>query len=155
MIFPCEDVGGYRKFGYVRKGTGEIHCGHDSNTLNNKIVKYICDGVVLYSGLAAGFGSYGSSGWVVIVLHKWKDEEFVCLYGHVDTLVKKDDKVKEGQLLGEVSEYWLKYKNRDCRADHLHWFINKGNKIPKGKWGYRKSLKGFTDPIKFVEERRV
>ena len=143
-MLPVQDKGGYRKFHYKRSD-GLYHIGHDLNCDAGDEVKLLDEGIVLYCGLAEGFGSNGAKGGVVIIQHAG----YVSLYGHVHGTIRKGQIVKKDETIGKVHEY-LSGTND---WTHLHWVNRLGTGIPKTKWGYVefKDLKYYVEPIKFNE----
>jgi len=145
MIYPCIDNGGYRKFGFYLKGAG-YHTGHDFNCPAGTYIRAIENGKVIFNSQSvSGYGGIGMDGGVVWVLHG----DYVAQYGHVKSDLPIGATIREQDIIGIVSDYWVHGNN----IPHLHFCIVKQKTIPDDRWGYVKSLKKYpwTDPIAFIQ----
>ena len=152
MIMPCDDLGGYRKFGYKvdrKSKTPLFHLGHDFKQPAGTRIKAVLDGEIIYSSETSGFGSYGKKGGVILIRHKNKlGHHFVALYGHIirHVDINRDD-IKEGEIIGTL----IKYETNNFRADHLHFGINLMPTVPSFAWGYDEKLKDWVDPVHYLK----
>lgn len=131
-----------------------LHLGEDCNIRTGTPVKAIGRGKVVYSALHAPQkpplteGKEGSNwGNVIIIAHKNPSTKkvFFSLYGHLGKrLLKKGDRVKRGQKIGEVAKGWSR-ENGWWKKSHLHFAIYagpwKGEVLPGA---YRKGAEGRT-----------
>lgn len=128
------------------------HLGEDwnmntgGNTDCGQPVFAVAEGRIVYA-------QYAGEGWgnVVIIEHTSPDGgKIQSLYGHLQTLNKKEGTVKKRELLGTVG-------NADGRyLCHLHFEI----RIPECPFwnlpgnGYGDDNKGWLDPSEFIERHR-
>lgn len=142
---PCEDKGGYRKFGWKTK-SGLLHTGHDYNVPVGANVVARWDGDVIFSDYVSGFGSYEKEGGVIVIRHKYQERTLFAIYGHIVRYKSTGDHVKKGEMIGKV----IKYQTKEWRADHLHHGIwdNPKWRHPR-KWGYVSSLQSYKNPLDY------
>jgi murein DD-endopeptidase MepM/ murein hydrolase activator NlpD len=138
------------------------HLGEDCNTKAGTIVKTIGRGKVVYSALHASKESTKQGGrrnWgnIIIIAHKHPTGKvFFSFYGHLGKrLVKKGDRVEEGQKIGRVAPAWSQ-SNGWWEDAHLHLAIYFGpwrGKVLPGYWkeSDRKILlEDWVAPTKFI-----
>jgi len=106
MIFPLKkynytiptenEPGG---FGFIRKH--DIHTGIDLYCNEYDLVYSISDGVVLDIVKFTGFeeSPWWNDTYAIIIYHK---EIGTVVYGELESLVKKGDEVKEGDIIGKI-----------------------------------------------------
>jgi murein DD-endopeptidase MepM/ murein hydrolase activator NlpD len=149
MLFPIEDLGGYRTFGI--KYPDGIHTGHDFNNIFGNEIKAIDDGVVNLVGMFDGFGSLNprTRGGAIWIMHNG----FYALYGHMNFLVHQGQIVHKGDIIGTVNNF----SNNNINYPHLHLSIwNSEEKYPMNHWGYVEHLEDlsfYIDPILFINNR--
>ncbi len=113
MLKPVEGrtsgvFGGQRIMNGVKKNP---HQGWDIASPKGTDVKAAAEGVVTMSG-----GPYFYSGNMVLIEH---GQNLTTIYAHLDkTLVKKGDKVKKGQVIGQVGT------TGRSTGPHLHWGVS-------------------------------
>ena len=153
MKYPCKDRGGYRNFNFFYKTNNIVyyHLGHDFNCDLGDDVISIKDGKIIFSGQVNGFGGTNKKGGVVIVNHY----NFVALYGHmeINKNYNVNDIIKEGDILGKISDYYTidKNTNKEINVPHLHLGIWLGNDLPPFKWGYDIDRKRWVDPVIYLK----
>lgn len=132
-----------------------LHLGEDCNTKPGASVRAIGRGKVVCSALYApkeppqAEGKEGSSwGNITIIAHKnpVTKEVFFSLYGHLGKrLLKKGDRVKREQKIGEVAKGWSR-ENGWWKKSHLHFAIYigswEGEVLPGA---YRKGVEDRTE----------
>jgi murein DD-endopeptidase MepM/ murein hydrolase activator NlpD len=144
---------GVRSFGFRLNGDPKLqHTGVDILTLRQKYAKVtntVGKGMVIYNQLTNGYGSKGSLGGCVWILHNVNRNPFLVQYGHVDSKLLHGDVIKKGDTIGHVIDYvWVDASGREVPADHLHFSVHLGNEIPSGNWGYRSDLNGWINPTR-------
>jgi hypothetical protein len=132
---PCEDRGGYRKFGWKSK-SGLLHTGHDYNVVagSDAVSRWI--GEVVFSDWVSGFGSYGKEGGVIVIKHEYEGRILYGIYGHIVRM--KSERI--GVIIPYITKNW--------RADHLHHGIWDHPVWQRPKvWGYISSLHFYKNPL--------
>lgn len=163
-IYPVNtDLGRYRKFGYIlRKKNGDrlFHLGHDFDCNLKTPVYAMTDGIVIISrNDVSGFGGYElingkinefNGGMILIQSNFDVNNKIFHIYGHIDNItVTKNSKVRRGDLLGYVSNYYVNSEN----IPHLHFcvYINKNQPLsPYGYLDINKLNKNWVDPLEFI-----
>jgi murein DD-endopeptidase MepM/ murein hydrolase activator NlpD len=138
-MITCKDFGGYRIYG--KKYEGLFHRGHDINNVMGTPVVSMNDCEVVIIGQFNGFGGRnpskkGGAVWV-------KEKNCFRLYGHIQYVVKISDKLKEGDLIGYIDNYFIGQEN----IPHLHLGKFVGEKIPVNNWGYGDNLINWSNPL--------
>ncbi|MBF2612551.1 peptidase M23 [Listeria monocytogenes] len=99
-------------------GIQESHKGLDFAQQIGTEILAADDGIVVFSGYGASGSGFGGYGNVVLIEHK-KNKEWT-LYGHQSMLlVKNNQKVKQGQVIGKVGS------TGQSTGPHLHFEIRK------------------------------
>lgn len=152
VVWPLEGVYGKNfrttsSFGWrthpIQK-TRKHHNGED--LVGQQWVRSMADGTVITARASKSKknnGEPGGFGYFVTVRHQIAGEFYTSLYAHLKKgtfQVKEGDKVKAGQLLGEMGTTGA------STGVHLHWEIWKGK-----THGWTADGKGFADPIAFVQ----
>ena len=164
-MIPCQDYGGYRKFGYIRKD-GKVHIGHDFNSPLDSYAHACFDGTVIFSNEVNGFGGTKTKGGVIILKHKICGKEYTSLYGHIKRFFAVRIPLEEGNPLGVISNYIVEGNN----IPHLHFCIHEGGKKPPTPWGYievdlskykingnyivEDKIEGWINPLTFIMEHK-
>lgn len=138
------------------------HLGEDCNVRAGTIIKTIGRGKVVYSALHASEkspkqGGHRNWGNIIIIAHKHPSRKvFFSIYGHLGKrLVKKGDKVEEGQKIGRVARAWSR-PNGWWEDAHLHLAIYFGpwrGKVLPGYWkegNKRVRLENWVVPTDFI-----
>ena len=117
---------------------GGFHNGQDfeNRPANVSVPVFACQaGTVLYAGAADGYGGPSPAGWVVIDSDDAQGSG--CLeYGHIVALVKPNDKVSVGQVIGHININPATYG--DSSGPHLHlrvWkYAHGGESVDPRPW---------------------
>jgi hypothetical protein len=136
LAHGCDNTGDYFD--------GLYHIGDDILATAGEKVYAISDGTVLHiSKNGWGEGNVG-----VIVAHKLENgDEFIAIYGHVQTSVSKDVELIGGQSFATIGSY-------PESEDHLHFGIRPGLSInaPYGRLECPNTgdTNGFVDPVNWI-----
>lgn len=138
---------------YNQKTFDGLHNGIDFRPLHGVGSEvYACeDGIVLFSDEVNGYGGLSPAikGGVIFILHG----DVIAQYGHVSRLVFKDNVVKKGDIIGKIRDFTNKDNvNGFYHAPHLHFSIWNGKTMPNPPWGYIKTIDGWIDPLKWLQE---
>jgi murein DD-endopeptidase MepM/ murein hydrolase activator NlpD len=150
MIKPVKFNGYYRKFG--EKAENSIHLGTDFKANINDDIYSIANGIVIESREIMGFGGLNPAilGGAVFILYG----DIVALYGHINREVNIGDKIKEGQVIGNIRDFTNKdMKNGFYHAPHLHFGIWNGDKMPIKPYGYSSNIGLWIDPVIYLKQK--
>jgi murein DD-endopeptidase MepM/ murein hydrolase activator NlpD len=97
-------------FGFIRKH--DIHTGIDLYCSEYDLVYSISDGIVLDVVKFTGFeeSPWWNDTYAIIIHHK---EIGTVVYGELESLVKKGDEVKEGDIIGKILTVLKKDKGKN------------------------------------------
>jgi len=129
------------------------HTGKDIAQGYGLPVYAIADGEVLANPIAGWAVKIGEEAYALPIKHRLIDgSEFVAIYGHIISNLKKGDRVVAGQQIGTIAI---------SIASHVHFGIALTSGLPNGKWGREdcsawpgditKTFNNFTDPIEFIQ----
>lgn len=119
LSMPLQE-GVYRLTSQFGPRWGSVHTGTDLAAPAGTPIHAIADGEVIY----AGGGKSGRSGMLVIIEHTVDGKKVESWYGHMypdGVFVETGDKVKVGDVIGEVGSYG------NSTGPHLHLEIHTGN----------------------------
>ncbi|WP_044209400.1 peptidoglycan DD-metalloendopeptidase family protein [Flammeovirga sp. OC4] len=147
--------------GWVRTFGKRFHAGHDLYAKKGTTVKSVYDGTVIKAGYSSSYGNH------VTVKHKFKyyrEETFengntkkvldyvevkYSFYAHLDkTDVKKGDKVKLGQKIGEVGTTG---NAKGLKGDDVHLHFEYGTKLRAGKFLEKSGLLDANEAYRTVK----
>lgn len=119
------------------------HLGKDIKAARGTAVFAISDGEVAYISK----NGWGQDNLGIVLKHTLNDgSQFLALYGHVRSTVKKGDKIRAGSKFATIGPY---------SPPHLHFGIHPGLTMPNTNWGRMPctswpDTNGFVDPIDWI-----